>query len=119
MWGGIFYAVGRKILGWPLHSIAVPYAVLEVVILLAQVALYRSERIIDYGARVRRRMQIGGLSIMLLWTALFVWLLSSTVIPWRLALVCWLGGLSVGFLALWMAFKTPLSLRSRNRPNSE
>lgn len=114
-WAIVFYAVLYRILGCSSGHALLAYAVLLAILGPGQFAMYKSERIPEYRARLRRRLEITCCMTLALWTAVVLWAFLSSPITWPLASVCWLVGAFVGILALWLGYKTMLKLQLGNQ----
>ncbi len=115
-WAISFYFVGHQVLGWPLLSLGIAYLALAGLLGVIQISMYLSERIRDYRARLRRRAEITAGLWLITSVSVLIWLVSQNLMPWRLALIFFAVGASLGFASLWVGYRLTLRWQIGRRP---
>jgi|GEM_PF-4531844 hypothetical protein len=118
-WAAIFYYVGYQLLGWPPVPLGIAYASLIGLLSIGQFALYRSENIVSYNLRMRRRMQIAGALELAIWLGLLVWLVAAHLMSWQLALIVFIFMVLLGSFLLWAVYHTMVRFRLGSRPGDD
>jgi hypothetical protein len=105
--------------GWPLVPLGIAYASLIGFLSIGQFALYRSENIVNYNLRMRRRMQIAGALELTIWLGLLIWLVAANLMSWQLALIVFVFIVLFGSFLLWAVYRTMVTFRLGSRPGDD